>query len=162
MKFITWTNECVSILLVVCARPDPKPYSFDLFLSICAAIQYLLNPFTLPPPPLPVPPLPLFFSVPCSFKHILLLYLFRFEDVSNFSSSYNGLAMCMCASACLILSGFCEKKRLSFIVTRNMIACKEKDKRMCWVTAPHNSSSSKKSRRRDSKTNKHRVQCNWK
>lgn len=35
----------------------------------------------------------------------------------------------MCASARLILSGFCGEKKLSFIVTKNIIACKEKDKK---------------------------------
>lgn len=71
--------------VAVCTRPESKTRFLRPFFSMCAAIQYLFNPFTHS----------LLLSLHLSslilghirFKYILLLYLFRFEDVSNFSSS---------------------------------------------------------------------------
>lgn len=117
--------------------------------SMCAATQYLLNPFTVPPPS------PLFFSVPYSLN---TFYYFIFSVLKTFQISRHHI---MAVHVCVCMLDF-ERilwKKMSFIVTKNMIACKEKDKRMRWVTVTaHNS----KKRRRDSKTNKHRAQCNWK
>lgn len=86
MKFITWTNECISILCVVplVTRPISKIFYIpSTFFHVCgwlAGKQYLVLIRSLS-----------FAFIPFQFRFFhtfLLLYLFRSEDVSNFSSSY--------------------------------------------------------------------------